>query len=162
MTVSTAQYLQSFYDQTRALGQRAVSSDAAIEFEGYEAMWLSIKGFPWPQLSSGGEIEIPTPLGAAMFQPQQIKVHQEGQVQMLETTAGSVSDMLLRMIANGGTFNAKVYEGTPDKYHRFLSIKDAFLVTENPDRDWDNRSQIVTISGRMFFHYFGDVQPGNI
>jgi hypothetical protein len=39
---------------------------------------------------------------------------------------------------------------------------DCFLQFDNPDRDWENRSAATTVSGTLFFHYFGDKIPGNI
>jgi hypothetical protein len=35
-------------------------------------------------------------------------------------------------------------------------ISDAFFQLDNPDRDFESRGQAVTISGTMFFMYFGD------
>ena len=101
MTVSNASYLKGFYDQTKVLGQKLISSDFAFEIEGFESMWLLCKQAPWPQLSSAGEIEIPTPLGATMWQAQQLKIAQQGQVTFEETTAGSIDAMLLGIITNG-------------------------------------------------------------
>lgn len=161
MTVSNASYLKGFYDQTKVLGQKIISSDFAFEIEGFESMWLLCKQAPWPQLSSAGEIEIPTPLGATMWQAQQLKIAQQGQVAFEETTAGSIDAMLLRIITNGGTFNATVYEGTPDKYLSAKKFSDCFIILDNPDRDWENRSQVLQFSGTLFFHFFGEIIAGN-
>jgi hypothetical protein len=38
---------------------------------------------------------------------------------------------------------------------------DCFLQLDNPDRNWDNRTEVVTLTGTMFFHYFGEVFVGN-
>jgi hypothetical protein len=162
MTVSNGQYLKTLYDTTKALGEKAISSDAMIEFEGYESMAFAVKGFPWPVLTSGGEIEVPMPLGMAQQIPQQAKINQQGQVQMQETTAGSVSNMLLSMVAAGAKFNGKVYEGTTTLYRRYHVIKDCFLQCEPGERDWENRGSIVVLSGTLFYHYFGEIVPGNI
>lgn len=161
MTVSNAAYLKQFYDAAAAQGAKAVSSDFAFEIEGFEQMYLLTKQCPWPELSPGGEIEGAGPLGSGFWQPQQAKVNQQGPISLYETVAGSVDKMLIDILANGGTFNAKVYEGTPVKYLRAKRITDCFIQMDNPDRDWENRSQILTFSGTLFYHYFGEVITGN-
>jgi hypothetical protein len=98
MTVSNPAYLQSLYNTTRSMGDKAISSDAAFEIEGFEQMWLLTKQFPWPELSSAGEIEIPMPLGAAKWEPQQVKINQQGQITLMETKIGHVSKMMLNLI----------------------------------------------------------------
>lgn len=163
MTVSSPGYLKGFYSATRALGDKAIVSDATLEIEGFETMYLLTPQFPTPELSPAGEIEVPTPLGAAAWQPQQLKVHQQGSITLMETTAGHISDMMLRLLTGGsqGRFNAKIYEGTPDKFYRAYRIIDCFLQLENPDRNWEDRSQVLKITGTIFFHYFGEQIPGN-
>ncbi|MFM0432390.1 hypothetical protein PQQ75_25490 [Paraburkholderia aspalathi] len=162
MTVSNSTYLKQIYDTAAAIGQKAISSDAMIEFAGFESMALLVQGFPWPVLTSGGEIEVPMPLGIAQQIPQQAKVNQQGAVTIQETVAGTASDLLLQMIAGGGRFDAKVYNGTTDQYRFYLNIKDCFLSCEPSERNWDNRGSIVTLSGTLFYHYFGEKVPGNI
>lgn len=161
MTISNANYLKGFFDKTQALGAKAMSSDFAFEIEGFENMWLLAKQAPWPVLSGAGEIEVPGPLGATFWQQQQAKFAQQGQISLTETVAGSVNDLLVSLIAQGGTFNAKIYEGTPEKYLRAKPIVDCFIQMDNPDRDWENRSQVLTFSGTLFFHYFGEDIAGN-
>lgn len=161
MTTSNPQYLGEFFNQAQALGDKAVSSDFAFEIEGFEQTWLLAKQCPWPTISPAGEIEVPSPLGGAYWQPQQLKINQQGQITLQETVQGSVNSMLLNLLSKKGRFNAKIYEGTPKKFLLAKRIKDCFLVLDNPDRDWENRSQILTFSGTMFFHYFGDDIPGN-
>ncbi|ABO60613.1 hypothetical protein LA345_39000 (plasmid) [Burkholderia vietnamiensis] len=161
MTVSTGAYLQQHYNQIKSLGDKSVSSDAQFVIEGFEDLRLLTKQFPWPTLTSAGEIEIAGPLGMTQFQPQQVKIAQQGQMQFYETRRGDMQAFLEKIIASGGRFNAKVYEGTMDKYQRACNIVDCFLQLDNPDRDWENRSQVTTISGTLFFHYFGDHEAGN-
>ncbi|WP_320153043.1 hypothetical protein [uncultured Tolumonas sp.] len=161
MTVSLNSYLKGFYDQTKALGKKVVNSDFTFEIEGFEGNYLLSKQCPWPDVSVGGEIEVPNPLGVSSFEPQQIKIAKQGQVSFLETTAGNIDQMLINIITNGGTFNAKIYEGTPQKYLRYKRIVDCFVQIDDPDRDWENRSQILTFSGTMFYHYFGETTEGN-
>jgi hypothetical protein len=161
MTVSAAQFLKKNHDQIQALGDKVISSDGSLEIVGFEGLWSLTKQFPWPTATVAGEIDIPTPLGANMYQPQQFKVAHQGQVSFQEVIAGSIDNMLIDLIQGGGRFNAKVYEGTPGVNLRYKPIYDCFLVIDNPDRDFENRSQVMTISGNMFFHYYGEIVTGN-
>ena len=86
----------------------------------------------------------------------------------METVAGNIDQMLVELItrggtypSGGGTFNAKIYEGTPQKFLRAKRIIDAFIQMDIPDRDWENRSQPLLFSGTIFYHYFGELIPGN-
>lgn len=164
MTQSSPAYLKGMYDATRSMGDKAIVADATLEIEGFESMYLLTPQFPMPTLSATGEIEIPTPLGAGTWQPQQLKVHQQGSITLMETTAGHVSDLMLRLLSSGsqGRFNAKVYEGTPDKFHRAFRLVDCFMQLENPDRNWEDRSTVLKMTGTIFFHFFGETIPGNV
>ena len=107
------------------------------------------------------EIEVAGPRGSATWEQQQAKTNQQGAISFMETTAGSIDKMLLQMISSGGKFNAKIYEGTPDKFLRAKRITDCFLQLDNADRDWENRAQVLMFSGTLFFHYYGEIIPGN-
>ncbi|HEX8590647.1 hypothetical protein [Pseudomonas sp.] len=155
MTVSSAKVLQTTFNTTRALGDKAVSSDAQFVIKGYEDQSLLIKQFPWPLITPAGEIEIPGLLGTMMLQPQQGKTWAQSPVSIFETVNNTAGDMLVEILANGGTFDATVYQGTKDSYTRAAPLYGCFLVLENPDRDWENRSQILTFSGDLFYHFFG-------
>lgn len=161
MTVSNSEYLKGFYNVTQALGAKVVSSDFTFEIEGFEQNYLLCKQAPWAQVSVAGEIEIPMPLGSAGWQPQQAKVNHQGQIALEETVAGSIDNMLINLITRGGQFNAKIYEGTPQRFLRAKPYRNCFIQCDNPDRDWENRSQILLFTGTLFFHYFGEVIPGN-
>jgi hypothetical protein len=161
MSVKSAAYLKSLYGNTRALGDKAISSDATFEIVGYENLFLLAKQFPQPELSPAGEIEIPMPWGGSMWQPQQLKVNQQGSVTFMETVNGTVENFMKSIVANGGKFDAWVYQGTPDKFSRKHKLLDCFFQADNPDRDMENKSQILMISGTLFFHYFGDTEQGN-
>lgn len=162
MTVNAAEFLKGQYNATRAMGEKAINSDATLVIEGAETLMLLTKQFPWPELSVGGEIEVPTPLGAMMYQPQQIKVAQQGQMALMETVRGHVGTFLEQLVGQGGYFQATAYEGVPDRFYRAYKIRDCFWQAENPDRDWENRAQITTINGTLFFHFFGEKIAGNI
>jgi len=162
MTISAAAYLQTFHNAANAAGAKAISSDFSIEIVGYESSWILTKKAPWPVLSPGGEIEVPMPLGSLAYQGQQVKVAKQGEIEMYETVAGSIDQLLVNLIVGGGKFDAKLYEGTPQAYLHYKEIFDCFIVIDSdPSRDWENRSQVMTISGTMFYHYFGDITQGN-
>lgn len=158
MTVSSNTYMKSLYQGVTAMGAKAINSDMSFEIEGHEGRWLLCKQAPWPVLSSAGEIEIPSPMGGALFQPQQLKVNMQGQVTFLETVAGDVDAMLIAIAAQGGRFNAKIYEGTPTSWTRRKRLVDCFLQMDAIDRDWENRSQVLQFSGTLFYHYFGETE----
>lgn len=162
MTVSAAEVLKGMYNTSRTMGDKAINSDATFEIEGHSDLTLLTKQFPWPTLSPTGEIEIPGPLGAGAWQPQQIKVHQQGQMAFMETVQGRIQQFLEDIVSKGGRFDATVYEGTPDRFYRAYKLRDCFFQADNPDRDWENRSQIVLINGTLFFHFFGEKLPGNL
>ena len=160
---SSAAYLKQFYDATKAMGDSAITSDAMFEIEGFETIALLTPQFPMPVLTTFGEIELPGPLGTMMYQPQQTKIAHQGPITLKETRAGHINDTMLRLLSSGrqGVFNAKIYEGTPKRFLLAKRIQDCFIQVDNPDRDWENRSQVLTFSGTLFFHYFGEDIPGN-
>lgn len=162
MSLQSAEVLKSFYNLAKAVGDKAINSDAFFEPEGFPQVGILMKQFPWPVLTPGGEIEIPMPNGSAGWQMQQLKVHQQGQVTFSETVNGIAQSFFNDVNARGGRFNATVYEGSPDRFYRAVKIRDAFVVMEPVDRDWENRSQVLTFSGTLFFNFFGETIPGNI
>lgn len=162
MAVSTGATMARIHESVRAKGDKAINADFAFEIEGFEDIWLLAKQCPQPELSSEGEIEVATPLGGKVWQPQQVKFAQQGAITLMETEAGHIDDMLQALLTSGnkGRFNAKIYEGTPDAYRNYKPIKDCFLVLDNPDRDWENRSQVLQLTGTLFFHYYGEKVAG--
>lgn len=156
MTVSTTKTLQELYRGTAALTAKVISSDAFMVIEGHEDIALLIKQFPWPELSPGGEIEVPMPLGVTRWQAQQVKIAQQGQLSFMETEAGHIQKFLEDVVAGGGTFNARMYEGSLTEPKRTAKVVDCFFQSDNPDRDWENRAQIMLVSGTLFFHYLGE------
>lgn len=161
MTVSKDRYLKTHYQTAQNLGYKAISSDFAFEIKGYEHLFILTKQCPWPELTPSAEIEVPMPLGATRWQPAQVKPAQQGAISIMETMRADASAVLLSIIADGGTFDATIYEGTPQNYLRKKLIWDCFMQLDNPDRNWDDRTQILTLSGTLFFHYYGEVFEGN-
>jgi hypothetical protein len=163
MTVSNATYLKGFYDDTKALGANIVKSDAMMEIEGFESTTFLIKAFPFPILTPQDPIEISMPLGMMAKQPSQIKIAQEGPITIKETVAFTANKLLIDLIVRSSlaSFNAKIYEGTPEKYLRALRIRDAFIVGDIPDRDWESRTEAFMIQGTLHYHFFGEYLEGN-
>lgn len=158
MTVSTGNVIKTLHNKTHAGGLKLINSDFAFEIEGHEGVWLHAKQCPWPELSVGGEIEVAGPLGIASWQPQQAKAHQQGAISLYENQAGEIDALMLALLTQGSNarFNAKIYQGTPEDYTFYKPIQDCFIQLDNPDRDWENRSQVLMFSGTLFFHYFGE------
>ncbi|WP_109479092.1 hypothetical protein [Paraburkholderia sp. C35] len=160
--ISTGNYLKTVLGTVQAMGDKAISSDGMFVPVGYEDMRLLCKQFPQPVLSSNGEIPIPGPLGTETFQSQQAKINHQGQIAFYETEDGHVQNFIRSLQANGGRFDAAIYHGTMEQYKRGWRITDCFIQFEDVDRDWENRSQVILLSGTIFFHYTGDDIPGNI
>lgn len=164
MTVSNLSYLSAMYQTTVGMGEAIVSSDFTMVIEGYESLYLLCKQAPWPELSPAGEIEVPMPLGSARWQAQQVKTWMQGSVAFKETTQGIIRKTLESMIAQnnsrGALFDAVIYEGDPSAALHGKRLRDCFLVLDPIDRDWENRGQIMLVSGNMFFHYFGETVEG--
>lgn len=161
MTVSSLDVLKGFHNASRALGTKSVNSDGYFEIEGHESLSLLIKQFPWPTIGPSGEIEMTGPLGGLGYRPAQLKTGQQGPVTFYETVQGHVMTFMEQILTTGAEFNATVYEGTPDKYVRAYKLVDCFFVPDQPDRDWENRTQLTLINGTLFFHFFGGKLAGN-
>lgn len=162
MTLNTDAYLSQALNQLATFGDKSISSDAQFVIDGFERHRLLTKQFPQPILSSGGEIEIPGPMGIATWQPGQAKINQQGQISFYETVNGDVETLLTNIMARGGRFDASVYEGTMEKFTRGWRITSCFIQFDSPDRDWENRQQVLLLSGTLFYHYTGDRITGNV
>ncbi|MDF0607241.1 hypothetical protein HZU77_016645, partial [Neisseriaceae bacterium TC5R-5] len=95
------------------------------------------------------------------WQTQQVKINQQGPIAFYETPRGHGDDILKQLIMGGGYFNAIVYEGTPQKFIRAKRLIQCFVQMDVTDRDLENNAQVMLLSGTMFYHYFGDIIPGN-
>lgn len=161
MSINNPAYLKNFHSVAKALGDKIISSDFTLEIDGYEQNYLLCKQAPWPELSVGGEIEVPMPLGGMTWQAQQAKTNQQGPISFYETVAGPIDNMLMNLITTGGIFNATVYEGTPQRFLKAKRLEHCFIQMESPDRDWENRAQVLLYTGTIFYHYYGEIIPGN-
>lgn len=161
MAVNTAAYHESNLKLTLALGDKLNAGDATFEPLGYEGIYLLVKQFPHPKISGGAEIEVPMAGGGKYFDQQPIDTSFQGQITFLETAAGSVAQFARDVIAAGGFFDARVYEGTPSRNTRSYKLERCFFKLDPSDRDWENRTQVLQLSGTLFGNYFGEEKAGN-
>jgi len=162
MTLSTDAYLSQALNQLATFGDKSISSDAMFVIDGFENHRLLTKQFPQPILSAGEGIEIPGPMGTVLWQPSQAKINQQGSIQFYETVNGDVETLLTNILARGGRFDATVYEGTMEKFTRGWRITSCFINFENPDRNWEDKQQVLLLAGTLFYHYTGDRVAGNV
>ena len=157
--------LGQHYSNTRAMGRKAINSDYTFQIEGHEDLWLLTKQCPFPYSSSAGEIEVAAPQGATMWERQQNKVAKQGTITFFETNQHRIDKALKDIIAQsgeeGGWFNAKAFHGVPNKHIGGKLLVDCFFVADDIDTDWENRSQLLTVTGQLFYHYFGEDIPAN-
>lgn len=156
MTVSTEAYMAQMINETLALGDKTLSSDAHFVIDGFENLTVLAKQFPWPVLTPEGEIETPAPMGIKIGQPQQINAFQRSPIAFMETRAGHIEKMIREINEKGGRFNARIYEGTRENPLRTARIFNCWVQMEPIDRDIENRAQIVLWSGTLFYHYTGE------
>lgn len=166
MAVTRASVIKGFHDASRLSGDKRIAADYSLQIDGYEDQWLLCKSQFWPELTPGEGIEVPTPLGAAMWQPSQCKFHQQANVTFQETTDGTISKMFKDMLickdqTSTARFNAWVYYGTPESYIQRARIEHAFITAEPIETDWENRTQLITIPTTVFFHYYGQTEDGS-
>ncbi len=162
MAVSTGSYLQTMHDATEATGRHAMNSDFAFEIVGHEGSWLMTKQAPWAVLTAGEPAEAPMPMGGVTWVGTQAKTNQQGAIALHETETGAADDLLLKLLIAGGKFDAIIYEGTPDRFVRAKKYKGCYLVAEPVDRDWENRTQPMALTGTLFYNYFGEDIQGNV
>lgn len=160
--INTAPYHQTNFRLTQALGDKLNAGDATFSPIGFDGMYLLVKQFPHPSVTSGQEIEVPFAGGGMYYEQSPLKTNFTGQITFLETTAGTVKQFARDVIAAGGFFDARIYEGTPTRFLRSYLLERCFFQLDPSDRDWENRSQVLSLSGTLFGSYFGDERPGNI
>lgn len=160
MAVSTGNVLQGLHNRVLQHGKKIINADFALEIKGHEDLYVLCKQAPWGVYTTGGEIEVPGPLGMAHFQQQQAKTHQQGAISLLETEAGHIDELMQKINAQGGYFDCKVYQGVPDDFSFYKPYYDCSMQLDPVDRDHENRAQVLTYTGTLFYHYFGEIVRG--
>jgi len=157
MTISKIALSKRTFSKVQAMGDDIIASDAELVIAGMEDYSLLFKSFPHPIISGGDGIERPLPLGLTKWNKSQVEIHQQGAINMFENTLGHASEAMQKLISNGGSFNARVYEGVKESHLRSYQIRDAFIKLEPAERDWESKTQTLLITGTIFYHYFGEV-----
>lgn len=159
--INTADYHRANFQATLALGDKLNAGDATFEPLGFGPIFLLVKAFPHPKISGGMEIEVPTAGGGMYLDQGPVKTSFSGGIQFLETVAGSVQRFAKDVIRNGGFFDARIYEGTPQRHTRKYKLERCFFILDPSDRDWENRQQVLMLTGTLHGNYFGDERLGN-
>lgn len=154
MAISTTSDLQKTFEQVAALGDKAKSSDGVLVIYGYEDKHLLFKQFPWPVGTTAGEIESYGPAGMKMVQPQHPEMYQQGPVSIYETVKGAADEVLIGLLNSGAVFDGEVIQGTLEKPIRRKRIHKAFIKVDPGERDWENTSQLLVLSGTIHYHHF--------
>ena len=161
MALSQNTFAKSVFNTSVGVGDKIITSDSTLVIDGYESAELIIKNFPHPVLSVGEAIEVPAPMGLKTWQKSQSVIQQQGGLTMSETVKGHCFKLLADLLNNGGEFNAKIYEGTKDHYIRYLPIYKCSIQLDPAERDWESNTQVLDLSGNLFYHYFGEVVNGD-
>lgn len=160
MPLQNPDYFATNFRLTQALGAKLNAGDATFEPMGFAGIYLLVKQFPHPKISGGAEIEVPFAGGGKYFDQQPMDTSFQGQITFLETEAGTVQAFAREVLLAGGFFDAKIYEGTPLFYSRAYLLERCFFKLDPSDRDWENRGQVLQLSGTLFGNYFGKEFPG--
>lgn len=161
MAVSKVGMLKQYHETSAAIAKKIIASDYTLEISGYEANYLLCSTFPVPILKIGEAIEIPSVAGTKVYQAGQVVTNYQGSVSFEETEAGTIRKMYGLIMANGGTFDGKVYHGTPDNFVSSYKIYNCSLSLDMPDADWESNTQILKFTGTIFFQYYGEDAQGN-
>lgn len=162
MAVSKAPFAKEIFDNVGSMGDKIMGSDAQLVFEGYEEFALQIQGFPMPVYTPGEGAEVPMPMGLVRWQPTQGAIHQQGGITLQETVTGVTFKALAQILNNAGGVHrkAKIYEGTKDRFLRFYPIYESYITLESGERNWESRTQVLNLTGTLYYHYFGEIVTG--
>lgn len=162
MAVSSTNTLQNIHSQIGAMAQKTMNSDFTVEIAGFPNITLLFKQAPWAVLTTGEAVEVALPMGLTGWMSSNVTYNQQGPFSMYETEDGMIDNFLLALLLEGGVFDCTVYNGTKDRFTRAKRYSGCRLNAETVDRDWENRTQPMMISGTMYFHYSGEDIAGNV
>ena len=162
MAVNTADYHQQNFRLVQALGDKINAGEASFAPIGYDGMYLLIKAFPHPSVSGGEPIQAFMPGGGSYYEQAPIDTSFSESITAYETKAGTLKQFLRDVLANGGFFDARIYEGSPDRHTRSYLLRRCFIKLAPSERDWENKASLLQISGTLTGSYFGEEAPGNI
>jgi len=164
MPVQSADFHRTNFQLAMALGEKVNAGEATFQPVGFNGIELLVKQFPHPVISGGSEIETSLPGGGTYFEQGPIETKFQGGITFYETTAGTIKQFARDVLASGGYFDARIYEGrggTPERHARSYLLERCFFKIDPADRDWENRTQVLTLTGTLFGNYFGREFPGN-
>lgn len=164
MSLELKDMLLGNYKAVRAMGDKIIDADAQLVVDGLEKYRFLAKEFPHPApLSSGEAAESFGPNGQKFWQPTNANTAQQGSIILYCYADGHTEDFLSIIKNNlGGKFNALVYEGTMEAHLRAYRIRDAILTLETGTRSQENKTQILTLTGQLSFHFFDEREDGNV
>jgi hypothetical protein len=161
MPINEALYHQTNFRLTQALGAKLNAGDATFAPVGFDGMYLLVKQFPHPTISGGAEIEVAMAGGGSYWEQQPIETKFTGAITLYETEAGTVKQFAQDVVAAGGYFDVRIYEGTPGRHLRSYLLERCFFKIDPSDRDWENRTQVLMLNGTLYGSFFGRTFPGN-
>lgn len=159
--INTAEYHENNLNLTLALGDKLNAGDATFAPIGYEGLYLLVKQFPHPKISGGMEIEVAHAGGGSYYEQQPIDTKVQGGITLYETEAGTAQQFFRDVLAAGGFFDVRIYEGTPGRHTRSYQLERCFIKLDPTDRDWENRGMVLQMNGTFYGNYFGKEFPGN-
>jgi hypothetical protein len=162
MPIHGADYHQRLFSLANALGAPLIAADAMLVPLGFEDVSLLIKNFSQPVISGGDEIQITYPGGGKGWAQSPIDTSYQSPFQIKETEGFRAQGFFSDVLAAGGYFDARIYEGTTERFLRTYMLRKCFIKLEPTERDAENRNMIVIYNGTLFGHYFGETEPGNI
>lgn len=162
MALNSANFLKNNFDLRKAMGTYATASDATLVIDGYENYFIFAKAFPDPSSGISGEIEVATPLGDIEYKAQQAKTAFNGSASFYETENRDVQRIFDQIKAQGGYFDAWLYQGTPEHYTNRKRLRACFFAQNAPtQRDFQSNTEVLLLEGDMFGKYFGEIEQGN-
>lgn len=162
MPINPASYHEGQFRLTQGLGAKLNAGDMTFEPVGFAGLYLLVSQFPYPFLSGGQAIEVPEAGGGTSLEQAPLKTDFQGPFSMHETVAGSARKFFEDVIQAGGYFDARIYEGTPERHTSSYLIERAFVQIDPVDVDWENKMQVLRLTGTVNYRFFGKRYAGNV
>ena len=150
------QLYQDYVDIKGIHGEFLLGSMGMLVIRGLEDMRFLVKSCPIPYLSPTDPASNVCGGGVEMATAGTNKTLYEGAVTFIETQGGAVNKFAEYVANTGGMITADFYIGRADNYTAVHEMIDIAIRFESPDFDTDNRSEGVTVTGNISYHYFGN------
>ena len=164
MSLETHDVLLKNYQAIRAGGDKIIDADAQFVIEGLEEYRFLAKEFPHPAPLGSGEVaEFFGTNGQKLYQATNSNTAQQGNLVAYCQADGALDALLAKIIeGKGGRFNATIYEGSMEAHIASHYLRDCIFTPETGSRSLENKSQVLTLSGQLSFHYFNETAKGNV